>query len=184
MADGKALSAEDVLLLITENNKTLVEGFKEFAKELKKPNEFEQQKLDKEQQLLRNKRAEALRLGAAQEQNKLMKMLSCPHQRPDGQHTWTGQALSNNTFVPTCCQCWSQLPKIPVTMQQVQNGINLNTYKGLNAESLMGWHKKSFGGDCKDPDCVACHPEKLNKMRDSLREQYLKAQQQATTLAV
>lgn len=183
--EPNVLKVEDVLTLIQTMNEANQKNLISAIQELKKPNEFEQEKLDKERKALIAKREERLRIGALHEQQKLMRMLSCAHQRPDGKTAWAAQVnTGDRCFQPMCVQCQSQLPKIPATVDQLQNGVNLNAIPGLDMKVLLEWHKRSYKGDCGNSDCVACHPEALNKIRENLEAQARRAQQLASQPAM
>jgi len=145
MPETETMSVPDVMKFLAEQNRQNQEALLAAIKELKKPSEFEQRKIDKENEVLRNKQMSRLTEAKAEVERKEMRMRNCPHAaaHPMGytMHLWGGQAHTPANqpayFVPTCGRCQTQLPKVYCTPEQLTQGINLYTYKNIGIEDLL-----------------------------------------------
>lgn len=120
----------------------------EAIKEIKKPTEAEQKKLDKEEKELRAKQELRFKMQKAEIDSREARKQNCPHgtAHPGNgsfSHAWRAQvntpAGEEPYFIPMCTQCQTQLPKILATPDQVRNGVNLNAYPGLTMKGLEQW---------------------------------------------
>lgn len=144
------MTMADVIALVTKLNEQNQQTIVSAIKEARKPTDYEQAKIDKEQAKEKLK-LEARIAGAQAEVTKRKnRMLNCPHssQHPlsaTANHTWVGQVHGDQKkfFVPTCQQCTTQLPKIYCSQEQVQEGIGLQRYKGIDINFLLTWAEKS-----------------------------------------
>lgn len=134
-----------ILAQLGEQNR---EQMMEFAKELKKPSEREQRKLDEEDKRLARAQSERLELSKAEVSRKENNRLRCPHSRHNaatgqGKHMWRGQIHAPEGVqpytVPTCQMCQTQVGRIPVTPHMMMNGVNLDQYPGLTYDALVKW---------------------------------------------
>lgn len=105
----------------------------------KKPNEYEQRKIDQEIALEKRRALDAVALGKAEEESRINRKRNCPHH--NGQrHTWVAQvhtpANSDPYFIPTCQRCFTQLKPIKASADQVTQGVNLHVYKTLDMAAL------------------------------------------------
>lgn len=115
--------------------------------ETKKPNEWEQLKIDKERALESRRHSQAMELARAEEEAKAARKRTCPHNNGKS-HTWVAQVMSPKGeepyFIPTCQRCLTQLPRIKATQEQVTQGVNLNLYKTLDMAALEKWSENSY----------------------------------------
>lgn len=116
--------------------------------EMKKPSAEEQVRLDEERARLKQRHESAAKLAMAEEEGKRNRMNSCPHgtYHPGTgafTHQWRAQVHTPHGekpyFRPTCTQCGTQLEKILATPEQMQNGVNLDQYKGIDVARLQAW---------------------------------------------
>lgn len=129
------------------------ENMLEFAKEMRKPSELEQRKIDAENAKLMAK-AESRRQAATAEMNlREMKRKNCSHSRTDGQHSWVGQVNADGFYRPMCQQCNIVLPAIKATSQQTTDGVNLHTYKRDGQTMLKHFEELHKSMECKDQAC-------------------------------
>lgn len=112
------------------------------ATELRKPSPEEEKKLLAEQERIRNQRIAAAKAGELEASIIKSQQSSCPHIKPNGQHTFRGQVHSNGWALIRCIRC--QLPfTVRPLPEHVQNGLNLDMIPGLTAEHLRAWQAQS-----------------------------------------
>lgn len=116
-----------------------MEGLKNFAVELRKPTEFEQEKIDKELALRKQKLEARIRQAKIDEDVREMKRLGCSHTMPNGRHTFRGQVNSDGLITPICTICLTEFPKIKATQDQISNGVNFEAYKQLDMATIERW---------------------------------------------
>lgn len=141
----------------------------EAIKELKKPSEYEQGKIDKERELERRKLVakvkEAVVYGRTEKENQFR----CSHiKHAEGvftkEHAFRAQVNSDNFFRPQCIRCFKSFPRIKCTDEQIKSGTGLQRVSSLNAEILLQWHIKTDPG-CKDCSKGGCAVGDLRQMK-------------------
>lgn len=153
--EQKAVTATEIGLLLAEQAKQNQANMMEMVKELKKPTEAEQRKLDKESSDARAK-AKAARIAAeAEEQRKQMLRDNCSHERPDGQHLWVAHVNADSCWRAMCQGCRTVMPPVVAAAEQAQQGVNLGAYhKGgrYMLEQIEQLHKTTMP-NCQDTAC-------------------------------
>lgn len=142
----------------------------EAIKELKKPSEHEQAKIDKEIELERRKRVSKIKEAVAYGRSEKEAQFYCKHIKqsegimPQG-HAFRAQVNSDNHFRPQCIRCFKNFPRIKCTEEQLKTGTALQNVKtGLTAEVLLQWHIKT-DPNCKDCKNGGCAVGDLRQMR-------------------
>lgn len=134
-----------ILAQLTESNR---EQMMEFAKELKKPSEREQRKLDEEESRIKRSQLEKLELAKAEEERKKNQQNNCGHVRyhpltGTGGHLWRAQTYTPKGvapyMVPICLGCNMEGPKIPATADMLREGVELHKYPGITLDALNKW---------------------------------------------
>lgn len=158
MADNpQGMQMKEILVAMSTLMQQMSEGnretFLDAIKELKKPTEVEQKKLDQEATKTARQAKERIDL-ATVEMNRIKYMEeNCPHTtyHPGTgveRHLWRAQvhapANQKPYFVPTCTACRTQLPRIQATPDMLTNGVNLDQYIRLDLDVLKSWAKKSW----------------------------------------
>lgn len=133
------LTPEQVVFLMQELAKANKETILAAVAEMKKPDEYEQEKRNREKEARDKKLKQAVEQGRRDEEMKAMKKATCRHAKPDGKHTWVAQVNADGYFRPTCIQCWSQLSPIKATTEQLTQGVSLHAYPNLTMEALEKW---------------------------------------------
>lgn len=148
MAETQIDPMEALKAILSQLNANQTEQLKEFAKELKKPTDREQAKLDAEEKQIQRHQAERLQLAQAEEEAKTNQRRNCGHVRyhplsGTGGHLWRAQVHTPRGvapyFVPTCLGCNDQVGKIPATPDMMREGVSLQNYPGLTREALEKW---------------------------------------------
>lgn len=146
------VSMEEVFKLISQMDQSRHEQMLAFAKELKKPTDREQKKMDEDDKRVAQHQTARLAQAQAEEQRKVMAEKYCPHSTTHPgtgvtKHAWRAQvhAPANHKpfFVPTCQICRTQLPKILATTDMLTNGVNLDQYNGIDADRLRLWAQQA-----------------------------------------
>lgn len=128
----------------------VLEMMKVMATEMRKPTELEQRKLDKEDAFIKKQQLERIELTRVEIQRKEATKRGCAHasvNRATGQvrHAWRAQVCTPSHtkpyFIPTCSQCFSQLPPVAATTDMLTGGVNLSDYEGMNMAVLEQWAK-------------------------------------------
>jgi hypothetical protein len=123
-------------------------NFMEAIKELKKPSEREQRKLDEDDARVARAQKECLELAKADVTRREMNARGCGHVRTHPgtgvtKHLWRAQvhtpAGKQPYFMPTCQGCQTQIGPIPATADMLREGVNLDQYPGITAEALKTW---------------------------------------------
>lgn len=139
---------KEILAAMNAQNR---EQMMDFARELKKPSEREQRKLNEEDARIARANEEQLSLAKAEMARRENNRLNCPHARVNtatgvSRHMWRGQVhapLGVQPYtVPTCQMCQTQVGRIPVTPDMMMNGVNLDQYVGLNYDALVKWSEQ------------------------------------------
>lgn len=145
------VSMEQVFQIIAQMNEQSQKNVLEAIQEFKRLSPEDQEKRDKEKARDKQRAESAVKLAMAEEQAKENRKRGCPHGTThEGtgsfRHAWRAQVHTPHGekpyFVPTCMQCLTQLPKILATAEQLQNGVNLDKYKGLDLDQLQSWAKQ------------------------------------------
>ena len=142
--DPMAMLAEILSKMGSDNREQMME----FAKELRKPTEREQRKIDEEDKRLERAQSERLALAKAEVQRRENNRLGCPHARINqatgvSRHMWRAQVHAPTGVqpyaVPTCQMCQTQTGKIPASPDMLTQGVNLDQYAGLTYDALTKW---------------------------------------------
>lgn len=154
---NQGFSMEQVMQLIAQNNQQNQQAMMEAIKELKKPSEEDQRKLDEEKQRRMLRAENAVKQAKIAEQQKENIRKGCAHgtYHPGTgafTHQWRAQIHSPHGekpyFVPRCTQCGTTINgRIYATAEQLQNGVNLDQYKGIDYERLQKWADESMKQD-------------------------------------
>ena len=146
------ISMQEVFELISKMDESRHAQMLEFAKELKKPTEREQKKIDEEEKRYQAQQKARLAQAQAEEQRKKMSAERCPHATVHPgtgvvRHAWRAQvhapAGEKPFFVPTCQICWTQAPRILATPDMLTQGVNLDQYTGIDFERLKKWAEQA-----------------------------------------
>lgn len=155
----QGMSIQDVISLITQMNAQNQTSLIEAVKELKKPNEFEQAKLDKERLQLQKKAEDHVKFGRIEENKKIMRLKNCQHSRFNpstkiSNHLWRAQVHDGDQgkpyFIPLCQECLTDLPKIYCSQDQIKEGVGLDRYPSLNVDVLLTWAEQSGNKEVRD----------------------------------
>ncbi len=139
---------EALKLILSQLNANQTEQLKEFAKELKKPTDREQAKIDEEEARTKRATIERIELAKAEEQRKKNQQNNCGHVRyhpltGTGGHLWRAQTYTPKGvapyMVPICLGCNMEGPKIPATADMLREGVELHKYPGITLEALNKW---------------------------------------------
>jgi hypothetical protein len=122
----------------------VLEMMKEFAKEIKRPDEETQLKLDEaKQRKIVNAKA-MVEIAREEMANKQAAQDRCGHQNEKGKNTFAGQVLSNGDAVVECQRCWKEF-RWKATQEQMQSGLGLQDVdRGLSFVTeahLLQWEK-------------------------------------------
>lgn len=139
--EQETFTKKDVLAILEMQNEQTLKNLMAFVKELKKPTEIEQAKLDADALKLKRQQTQRLELQKAEVIAKENRKKYCPHGTTHpGTHAfhpaWVAQVNSDGFWRPTCQQCWTQLKPIKATQYELQNGVNLNLYRSLDVATL------------------------------------------------
>lgn len=139
---------EALKVILSQLNESNREQMMEFAKELRKPTEREQRKLDEEDKRIARAQKERLELAKAQMEAKRLNALGCGHVRTHPgtgvtKHLWRAQVHTPNGkapyFMPTCQGCQTQIGPIPASPNMLREGVSLDQYPTLTVEALEKW---------------------------------------------
>ena len=149
MAETQQLDAMEALkAILAQMSESNREQMMEFAKELRKPTEREQRKIDEEDKKIKSAQLERLELAKADEQRKLMNARGCGHVRTHPgtgvtKHLWRAQVHTPDGrapyIMPTCQGCQTQIGPIPATAQMLREGVSLDQYPTINEQALRTW---------------------------------------------
>jgi hypothetical protein len=114
------------------------------AEIMKAPTQFEQQKADEAAEQRRQQMISAGQVEAQKIANVLAEQASCPHQRDDGKHLWSGQTIGPGNMYAKgfCVRCmksyyWKSTP------DQIANGLGLQENKGIREINLQNEEKNN-----------------------------------------
>jgi len=139
---------EGLKLILSQLSESNREQMMEFARELKRPSEREQRKLDEEDRRIARAQQERLELAKAQMEAKRLNALGCGHVRTHPgtgvtKHLWRAQVHTPNGrapfIMPTCQGCQTQIGPIPASAQMLREGVELDRYPSLTQEALEKW---------------------------------------------
>lgn len=146
-------TGEQVKELIGEMNAANLAAIRMLVEEMRKPTPEQAAKLDDDRKKAERKLADRLNNARAEEQAKEMRKKYCPHGSVTAagvlKHTWRAQVNADGYFRPMCEQCQTQLPKIKATQYQIQNGLDLHRYAGLDVKTLEKWAEESAAAAAK-----------------------------------
>ena len=139
--EQQTFTMKQVMELLAVQSAESQKNLMEFVKELKKPSETEQAKLDADERKLKKQQEHRLAVQTAEVVKKEQLKKYCPHGTTHPgthvfSHAWRAQVNSNGYWVPTCQQCLTQLKPIKATQYEFQNGVNLNLYSNLDVAAL------------------------------------------------
>lgn len=120
----------------------MLEMMKEFAKELRKPTELEQQKLDEEKA-----RKEALVKASVERATREQRMKdadqsACSHMKP---HPYSGKTRivaplhSDGLHHPICLFCRKEFKPFAPGADTIQMGMSLDDYQGVTPQIIEHW---------------------------------------------
>lgn len=142
------LDMEAILKIVGQMNADNQQNMLAAIAEMKKPTVREQKKLDEEDLKFRQHQQSRIALAHSEENRKEALRRNCAHATTHPgtgvtKHTWRAQVHTPHGvapyFVPTCTQCFSQLPQILATTEMLTQGVNLDQYAGLNIDVLKNW---------------------------------------------
>lgn len=139
-AGAVPLTMQQIMELLAYQHQLSQQSMVEMVKEMKKPTEQEQRKIDEQvEKDLRFAKARA-EVGAAEAERRVARQRVCSHKRPD--HSWaaSGQQLTGNEFqgkvydcerlaIIFCLQCQKPLyvgPSNPMIAQGVPHNVSLH----------------------------------------------------------
>ena len=114
----------------------MMELMKEFAKELKKPDEETQRKLDKERELRLRKAADNRRIATEEAELRQGRWASCSHRKENGKHNFVGQVHSNGLCKALCQTCGWPSDWFEPFPEMLNGGAELRDYNGLTREVI------------------------------------------------
>jgi hypothetical protein len=146
------VSMEQIFQMIAKMSTDQQENMMKFAAELKKPSDREQKEIDaKEARIVANQKAR-IQMAQAEEDRKDNLMRGCAHAtyHPGTgvtRHAWRAQVSTPGHgekpfFQPMCQICHTVLPKIIATPDMLTQGVNLDQYMALNADTLKRWSEQ------------------------------------------
>jgi ArsR family metal-binding transcriptional regulator len=122
----------------------VLEMMKEFAKEIKRPDEETQAKLDEAKNRKATNAKAMAEIAREEIANKQAAQDRCGHQNEKGKNTFAGQVLSNGDAVVACQRCQKEF-RWKATQEQVQGGLGLQDVdRGLSFVTeahLLQWEK-------------------------------------------
>lgn len=142
------VSMEEVFKLISKMDASRHEQMLAFAKELKKPTDREQKKMDDDDKRIEAHQKARIAQATSEQTRKEMAAKYCPHSTTHQgtgvvHHAWRAQVHTPHGekpyFIPTCSICFTQAPKILATTEMLTNGVNLDQYKTIDFDRLKSW---------------------------------------------
>jgi hypothetical protein len=137
--DALKKKAEAMGLPVEELAKLMI-----LAEIMKAPSEFEQKKADEAAEQRRLQMISAGQIEAQKVANVMAEQASCPHQRDDGKHLWSGQTIGPGNMYAKgfCVRCmkayyWKSTP------DQIANGLGLQENKGIREVNLQNEEKNN-----------------------------------------
>jgi len=169
MAQGEQKTEQkispEVLAVIAAMSEANQKAMLEFAKELKKPTDVEQAKLDKEKAGLLQRELEARDRVVAEMKGREIARRNCPHFRTLAsgatKHSFRGQITSGDNLVhANCSQCHTEWPPFSAKLlpDEGKGGANLEVAV-LNPAVLTELHKATYPHKCARTRCFVCYPE-------------------------
>jgi hypothetical protein len=150
MAEKQNLSTDDILALFKQMQESSNANLIEAIKELKKPNELEQKKLDQEKERMR--RESEIRVDQARRDEifRTQEQSNCSHKKMDGSASWGGQVNSDGYVRFMCTQCRFLAPEVKAPDEWIRSGVNAQdphnlVMKNLTLAQIVAW-QKAFGG--------------------------------------
>lgn len=148
--EQKPITMQDVMALLAQMNEQNQNNLVEAIAEMKKPTAEQQAKMDADALKLKQQQDARYKLAKAEEDRKKMQQEFCPHSSYNAatgiqKHAFRAQVHTPNGekpyFRPMCIQCNWIGPKILATPDMLTQGVNLDTYAGLNVERILQWAK-------------------------------------------
>jgi hypothetical protein len=150
MPEEPGITMAQVMELVSKMTAAQNENMLAAIAEMKKPSAREQAKLDKEDARVAAQQEARLKVGMAEEQRKQNIRRGCPHStyHPGTgvrKHAWRAKTYTPHNEQPfwmaICVQCQTLGPKVPATLHQLQNGVNLDQYASVSFEEMEEWVK-------------------------------------------
>lgn len=149
------ITMKDVLLLLQELQKSNRADLLEAIKEMKKPSEAEQAKLDKENALLERRRELRRAEMISEEKARIGKQRSCMHKKKHPRSgawisAWGGQVNADGYWHPICTVCMKEGPEVKAPIEWIQGGVNAtdpdNVYMANLTEAILKEWQTRLGG--------------------------------------
>ncbi len=125
MAENITLTKQELQELLlkqsAEQAKIIGSSLVDAMKELKKPTEEEQAKIDAQKAREKERRIAGVREAVTNGLLKAQEQLACPHSKPDGRHTFSGRVLNNGDASVACVRCQKEY-RWQATNEQKSNG--------------------------------------------------------------
>jgi hypothetical protein len=146
MAEKQSLSTEDILALFKQMQESSNANLIEAIKELKKPNELEQKKLNEEKERLRRESEIRVDQARRDEEFRTQAQKACAHKKRDGNSSFGGQVNSDGYVRFVCTQCFLIAPEVKAPDEWIRSGVNAqdpdNAFmKQLTLKQIEAWHK-------------------------------------------
>lgn len=142
-ASAGGIDPEVLQLLMAVVAKSTETTARTIVQEMKKPTEAEQKKIDNEIEKQKRRALNAAAIGAQVAAIERAEQSRCGHSKPNGRHTWRGQAHSNGTVFVQCMRCHKPYFDLVATPDMLQSGVNLDEIQGLTEEHLRKWKENS-----------------------------------------
>lgn len=101
-----------------------IEQFKELIRELRKPSDEEQAKIDKEKAILARRREEMVELGRIEQEQRELNQSRCGHTKPDGKPSTGGQVHSDGLYHEFCLRCQKEIRVMKPSQDMMQMGTS------------------------------------------------------------
>lgn len=105
MPEQATVTSKELQEILKQQQASFAEAMKTLATEIRKPNELEQAKLDRELEARRQMMADQVATAKQFEENMRRAQEICTHKNKKGGNTFAGQVCSNGDAVARCSHC-------------------------------------------------------------------------------
>ncbi len=130
------VTMDEMMVFLNSMNAANREALVEAIREVRKPTEREQQKLDQEAQHALRQMLGRIEMAKNADAQRIAVQASCPHKRPNGVTQFIAAVQSDGYYRPYCNACGKQIGKIRATDQQKIEGIAMDKWTNVTVEGL------------------------------------------------
>lgn len=161
----------DVMAIVQQMSEANRQATLEAVKELRKPNEFEQKKLDDEKARREKAAKDAVEQAKLDEKFRAGRKASCTHKKKDGRTRWGGQVNGDGYIRFHCNSCHDVLPKVKAPIEWATGGVNTHLsiedsggMALITKDNILGWHAATVD-ECTDQDCRAAGQHRAYRIK-------------------